>query len=872
MYRGRQRSTILHARMGHLVCCTVIRFVATSFSDGTHGSGALRGSGREINALLREINDLWVRRGVSEHKIAVSASKLRPTMATAMTDRSPVQPHVSPTVPAARENTPRGPVITKEPPVLTDIACTLQELEEELFKLSADEAAVTEPPNDACIRGLKLENEHDENERGAVISFNGPSEPRHEAMNSAAAESPAASCFFESLCHHENLSCWMDAEETKPLHNSVTLQVSKSSDRTFVLELREQPLCARDVVLAVSQALNEVESLTELSEGLVVVFRSVSGIFFFTPQLSELEASYLARAELLRAKERLFCRMREARLCGVSFVAELNHSAFNIGAELFFMCDSKLIPESEVCGRVTKVGFPSVSAGVWPAPCVVQCISSLLGYGEKVGLVVPIMHTIPWSELSERYPQLLQSGCTSQRLQEKVYRLFNLQWDRLCELLGWGTDRSAKENRVDFLMRHWDNYCALVDTTQGGTDSVLDFAAASRGINMYVTLLGTSDFCNAASVTMALRRMRHRVLNPPPWGSIIELRPTDMNRVTVGESFCVFTEASSPETVRFIAEHRSFSGNGVIKSALLMGEIEGVKDAADLLDCAVVATNLRPSKLCKLGEDGNMVEVQLLCSPHVRKIQQREALSSALAYLQSKGIPYIVSKGDAGNRLVAALSLELCRLATEAEMRLIDAVAREELRFDCNPFQLLDCYGMMYITKVMGRHPHLADERRVPPITRRVLSAMDAEGFGGEGVHRGGFYNCYGSLNPEIRTEFLRRRKLSRSDIFLRLLFALVNESCRMLLEGCVETVNDIDLLSIGALTLNLSTGGLLSYVDSGIGCFALLRNMNYHSRDMGVTDPSSPLLQVMLEAGETFRTLSPETLYQARQKFVGGI
>ncbi|EKF32704.1 hypothetical protein MOQ_003441 [Trypanosoma cruzi marinkellei] len=872
MYRGRHRHTILHARMGHLVRCTVRRFVATSFSDGAHGSGVSRGSGREINALLREINDLWVRRGVSEHKISVSASKLRPTLATAMTDRDPVQPHGSFTIPAAREDTPRVPVITKEPPVLTDIACTLQELEEELFKLSADEAAVTEPPNSACIHELKMENEHEENEKDAVPSFNRPNEPQHEAMNSAAAESPAASCSLEAPCHHEKLSCWMDAEESKPLHNSVTLHVSKSSDRIFVLELREQPLSARDVVLAVSQALNEVESSTELSEGLVVVFRSVSSISFFTPLLSEMELSYLARAELLRAKERLFCRMREATLCGVSFVAELNHSAFNIGAELFFMCDRKIIPESEVCGGVTKVGFPSVSAGVWPAPCVVQCISSLLGYGEKVGLVVPIMHTIPWSELSERYPQLLKSDRTSQRLQEKVYRLFKLQWDRLSELLGWRTDRSAKKNRVNFLLRHWDNYCALVDTTQGGTDSVLDFTASSQGISMYVTLLGTSDFCNAASVTMALRRMRHRVLNPPPRGSIIELRPTDRNSITVDESFCVFTEASSPETVRFIAERRSFSGNGVIKSALLMGDIEGVKDAADLLDCAVVATNLRPSKLCTLAEGGDMVEVQLLCLPHVSKILRRETLTSALGYLQSKGIPYIVSKGDAGNRLVAALSLELCRLATEAEMQLIDAVAREELRFCINPFQLLDCYGMMYITQVMGRHPHLLDERQVPSITRRVLSAMDAEGFGGEGSHRGGFYNRYGSLNPEVRTEFLRRRKLSRGDIFLRLLFALVNESCRMLLEGCVETVDDIDLLSIGALTLNLSTGGLLSYVDSGIGCFALLRNMDYLSREMGVTASPSPLLQVMLEAGETFRTLSPETLYQARQKVVGRI
>ncbi|RNF02394.1 3-hydroxyacyl-CoA dehydrogenase [Trypanosoma rangeli] len=851
-----------------MACCRVV----TSFSGKAHNPAASRGSGSEINGLLREINDLWKRRGVGEHKRSVSASKLRQTWtpAAALTGRSHTETHERPAFPATSTHLPLGSVAIEDPPAFTDIACTLQELEEELFKLSAKESAVGEPENCVDTDMQKAGYECDERDKNTVSSVRCSQDPQPETMDFAPMESPAEPCVFAAVRHYEKLSCWVDAEDVPASNNAVTVHVLKSANRAFTLELRERPRCARAMTLAIGQALNEVEAATELSEGLVVVFRSAPGIPFFTPLRSELELSYLTRAELLREKERLFCRMREARLHGVLFRAELNESALDFGAELFFMCDRKIVLESKVSGSAITVGFPSIALGVWPAPCVLQRISRFLGYNERVGLVVPILHTFSWSELNETHPGLLQSDRSLHWLKKKAYKLFRLQWNWLCYLLGWGTNFSSKGNHKDILMHRWDDYCALLDTTEGDADAVLAAEAASRGINMYVTLLGTTDFCNTASVTMALRRMRSRVLNPLTQRSIIEVRPTNMNEIKVGEAFCVFAEASSHATVRFITEHRSFSGNDVIRSALLMGgDAASVKDATDLLDCAVVATPLRPFKLPSLGE-GDMVEVQLLCAPHVSESQQWETLSSALAYLQSREVPYIVTRGDAGARLVAVLALELSRLATEAEVQLIEAVAMEELRFRIGPFQLLDHYGMAHIANVMRRHSHLMDERRVPAIASRVLSAMEVEGFGGESSRRGGFYTRYGDLNLEVATEFVVRRKLSRSDICLRLLFALVNESCRMLLDGCVEAVDVINLVSIGALTLHPSTGGLLSYLDGGVGCVTLLRNMNYMSREMGATAPPSPLLQVMLEADETFCTLSPETLYEARQRCVG--
>ncbi|RNF23957.1 3-hydroxyacyl-CoA dehydrogenase [Trypanosoma conorhini] len=862
MRGGRCRRTIPRFQLGR-------RHAATS-SGGTRDRAGPQGSSSELNTLLREINDLWARRGVGGHTLSVSASKLQPASASAVAEGSYIPPHESPTFPATGTHPPLGSLAIGEPPAFTDIACTLQELEEELFKLSENEPAVSVPRNSADTDRRQAADASDDRDTNAAPSVGCSQDPQPETTGVAAMESPAGSAASEAVRHYERLSCWTDAGEAPASNNSVTVHVSESAGRTFTLELRERPRCARAMTVAVGQALNEVEAATELNEGLVVVFRSAPGIPFFTPLRSELELGYLTRAELLREKERLFCRIREARLRGVSFRAELNGSALDIGAELFFMCDGGTVSESEVSTSATTVGFPSLSLGVWPAPCVLQRISSRLSHDERVGLVVPILHTLSWSDLKATYPGLLRPERSLHRLRKKMHLLFFLQWTRLWYLLGWGKEFSATGNRRDVLMRRWDDYSALLDTTKGAGDADAALSAASRAVNMYVALLGTTEFTNAASVTRALRRMHNRVLTPRMQRSIIEAQPTNMRDIKAGETFCVFTEASSPATVRFIAEHRSHSGKDVVKDALLMArDAEDVKDAVDLLDCAAVVTPLRPSQLRSLGE-GDMVEVRLLCAPHIGGSRRRETLSSALAYLQSREVPYVVSKGDAGGRLAAALFVALCRLATSAEVQLIEDVATAELRFRVGPFQLLDHYGTAYIAGVMERHPRWMDERRVPAITSRVLSAMEAEGFAGGDGRRGGFYTPHGELNAEVATEFVGRRKLSRSDICLRLLFALVNESCSMLLDGCVETVDDINLLSIAALTLHPSTGGLLSYLDGGMGGVALLRNMHYMSKEMGVAAPPSPLLQVMSEAGDTFCTLSPETLYQARRKCAG--
>lgn len=864
----RRRCPISRFLTCRLFPLAVVRRVATVPSGGAPDGTAPQGRRTEIDALLREVRHLQVRRGRGEPKLCVSASKLRLGSAASARNKGSDQPHAASVFRSGSERSPPAPVVIKDPPVFTDIACTLQELEHELFRLTATDAAVDESKHGTgCdVVGARTE-PHSPGTDSATLSGESVGEERPKISNSSWADSAAASCESDVVGHRESLVCWSDADAnvvgSGSFDSGSLLEVSALSERTFIVELREQPRSVSAIIAAVNQALTKVESLKGLSGGLVVVFRSLPGIDFFTPLHSELEMTFISRVELLRSKERLFWRMRRATLSGVVFKAELNSSAFDFGAELFFLCEGQ-VSLSPYASKLIRVGFPSVSLGVWPAPHVLQRMCVMVGNTVDVVVAVPTMHKLTLRELLEKHPSFFQSSHNSQWVLDRVHRFLLQQWKNLHSFLGWDARPCVREWEGDVLMTCWADYCALVGFADDNNST--SATSAVRSLNMYLALLETSDFRHVASVTAVLRRMQHRVLSLPPQEEIVEICSADVGDFVVDKCFPVFLDGSSPATVRFIAKQRTLRDANTATSALLMGDVEGVKGAAELLDCAVVATPFRPEKLRTLDE-GDVMEVRLLDSPHRSRNERTKALSSALAYLQSKGVPYIVTRGDAGNRLVAALSLELCRLARGAEVGLIELVAKKFLRFRISPFQLLDHYGSASIAGTIQRYPHLMNENQVASTTCLLLSAISTEGFGGSDGDRGVFYDRRGCLNTGVVATLLERVKATRSDILLRLIAALVNECCCMLLDGCVETVEDVNLLSIAALTLSPSTGGLLAYVDDHMGCLALLQSMKHMSGELGVTSPPSVLLQAMVEAGETFHTLSNETLFRVGQR-----
>ncbi|KEG13054.1 3-hydroxyacyl-CoA dehydrogenase [Trypanosoma grayi] len=847
-----------------------MRHITADPSKGAHDSSPSREPRREFDGLLREINDLRARRGRGERKIHVLASKLRrePAItltATATKTTKPTtkpeatlqdNPLSTPTPQVVVGGSPPASVVIQDLPTFTDIACTLQELESALFKLSEDETKEIEP-KDCDISLSNTENE-DINKSTATASDNAK-EPQHVNSDSQEMEH-SAGCFADVIGgHRAMLSCWSDPPDLKLSDVGTKLHVSSTSDRVFAVELREQPGSVRAIVAAVCQALSEVETLTELTSGVVVVFRTLPNMPFFTPLQSELELTPLSRLELMTEKERLFRRMREIASCGVSFTAELTGSAFGFGAELLLICDTVVPSMSSLCKM--RVGFPSLSLGVWPAPCVLQHMCNAMGSPERAGEVLPLLHTLTWEEAQKKFiGPLLRRKQNAVRSAPRLWGYVWLSHMQCCRkmraFLGWDTVRHLEDRPGDPLKVFWNDYCKIV----GLTDDVI--AIADKSLDLYASLLGTPACENVTAVTMAFLRMGRRVLKPAPHEKYVELRPADLGNINTSEAFWVFPEGSSPATVQFIAEQRT-SGAGKTRNALLFGKLEDMKDAVELLGCAVVATNFDPPKLLSSGEE-SMVEVQLLHTPSVSTREKEETLSSALAYLQASEIPYIVTKGDAGNRLVAALSLELCQLAEETEVKLVELVAMQDLGFRLSPFEVLDHYGTAQIAGVVQRYRHMMDARKSVSAARLLLSAMHTEGFKGERGCRGGFYERSGHLNCEVTMSLAARRTMTRGDILVRLVAALVNESCRMLMDGCIETVQDVDLLSICVLTLHPSTGGLFSYVESFMGFTTLVKSMEYMSGSLGRMDLPSPLLLSIWDAGETFRTLSPGTLLSA--------
>ncbi|ORC85591.1 3-hydroxyacyl-CoA dehydrogenase [Trypanosoma theileri] len=829
----------------------------------------------DVDGLLREINRLGARRGRGGHKLRVSASMLRSkqTSKEVMKKQDPLHEHSTRQKEVVRKL--QNPVVIAEPPMYTDIACTLQELEGALFQLAKNESLETENQHiNMQSKSIVKEKNNDDNDNKLSETSVELNEVVGEHLSEKSSQDQNT---IKTAGSQDVLSCWSNTEETvvDPLEIDSVLHVTSLHNSIFTLELHKQPRSIRGIITLISQTLSKVESLTESTNSeITLMFRTVPNLPFFTPLQSELELTPLSRLELMMSKERLFQRMQEDALTrGISFKAELHGSALDFGAELFFFCNGSLASNLDTSS--IKIGFPSIPLGVWPSPYVVKHVSFTMNLLENACIVIPTLHTLSWEKINKTYPKLIRGLQSTDheisRIWDKVY-LFSLEsMKTIYSFFGFKSKYyPIKKKRGDFILDQWDVYCGVVKSTdKNNRINTISYSKDNECLELYATLLGTSEFLNTATVVNSLRRMHRRLLEPPPSPRLeeyVEMGLTDLNNGKKLNSFLVFPEGSSPAIVRLIAEQRASRGSSEIQTAMMFGDAEYMNEAVEMLDCAVIVTPLCPTKLISTCE-GTIMEVHLRSTPMVSTEKRKEILSSALAYLQSKEIPYIVSKGDVGKRLVAALSMELCQLSLEVDMGIIEAIAKQYLGFRISPFQLMDYYDTSRLSRMLQQYTHMIEERQTVSAAFQLLSQMNVEGYGGDCSCHGGFYNRTGHLNRDVVSMSMRRKQITWNDVLIRLLAVLVNESSSILLEGCVETVQDINLISISALTLNPSTGGLLSCVDNYIEFATLVKCMLYMSRELGVISPPSPLLLAMFERGETFQTLSKETLLQLKQK-----
>src|ERR1700757_2561151 len=101
------------------------------------------------------------------------------------------------------------------------------------------------------------------------------------------------------------------------------------------------------------------------------------------------------------------------------------------------------------------------------------------------------------------------------------------------------------------------------------------------------------------------------------------------------------------------------------------------------------------------------------------------------------------------------------------------------------------------------------------------------------------------------------QRSFTDEEILRRLLFASVNEACKILEEGKVYRASDIDVMWLGGFNFPRYRGGLMYWADT-IGVAEVYRQIQAWHQQYGERWAPSPLLRRLAEAGTPLREAKP--------------
>jgi 3-hydroxyacyl-CoA dehydrogenase len=101
------------------------------------------------------------------------------------------------------------------------------------------------------------------------------------------------------------------------------------------------------------------------------------------------------------------------------------------------------------------------------------------------------------------------------------------------------------------------------------------------------------------------------------------------------------------------------------------------------------------------------------------------------------------------------------------------------------------------------------------------------------------------------------QRTFSEEEILRRLLFASVNEACKILDEGKVYRASDIDVMWLGGFNFPRYRGGLMYWAD-GIGVAEVYRQIQAWHQQYGERWAPSPLLRQLADTGTPLREAKP--------------
>ncbi|CUG94261.1 Hypothetical protein, putative, partial [Bodo saltans] len=636
-----------------------------------------------------------------------------------------------------------------------------------------------------------------------------------------------------------------------------------------------------------------------------------------------------ANAFLKVERERLALLKRIRHHKQFRFVACAESNAFDFGAELFFAAHERQIAPSTTAssesgetssGNALSIGFPSIALGWLPSLPTVRLFQETLGM-EQAAVWIPSLHridaeflrgTVLLPHATEEEEPIMNASASStssssssppQQVQHRQHRISQLTpfaekvflWCvRNPRVRGFVTDQLLLSSsfhkklekkgimekviaeQVLSAVRYADDATGEV-AFQDLQMQAIGHPAMARLREARAAVAQT--LVNDVPLPKSEHFIEFRGEKAAHWGQYTQqLQEAPQHRNTVLFDFSPrFATQSATLVAQLCAEKDNLKGFRVV----LVGDKNDARAAIALLEDAVLI-----SPACPLRHRGtsDLQEVSVVHStPTIAAKRRDELLVSGCGYLQERGTPFVVTGGDATDRLVSALALEACRIVQVVPPEKLEAVTKEVLGIAPGLLGLLDFYGADRLLQSIQRSPTAPSAEILPVAAKEALLRMKLHKLNGRNASAGGFYsydkdtnkNHHGTgggsshheepvmrLNPHVFKHFLRPDP-SKKELSDRVIFALVNECCGLLTDGRVMNVSDANLLTM-AVGLGEETGGAL-FIANDVTIPTVVQRMRVLAGMYGASLAPHPLLLAMIENDQSFATLSQSTIVKAQ-------
>jgi len=240
------------------------------------------------------------------------------------------------------------------------------------------------------------------------------------------------------------------------------------------------------------------------------------------------------------------------------------------------------------------------------------------------------------------------------------------------------------------------------------------------------------------------------------------------------------------------------------------------------------------------------------------KNSSEEAVATVFAVAKKTGKTPIVVKDSPGfvvNRILGPYLNEAVYLMAEGNApSKIDKVI-EKFGMPMGPCALLDEVGLDVGTKVSKVLYGAFGERMKSP---QLMESITADGRYGKKVNKGIYLYEKGKRGNEDSALFtklgikLGSGNASNDEIEKRLIYLMINEGARVVEEGLVRDVSDVDVGMIFGTGFAPFRGGLLRYADS-LGAESIVSELDVLTRNIGPRFQPAKLLQEMAVGGKKF-------------------